>query len=423
MNLLLDKEDNLERTLEEVEALRSILGEEMVHCEMSAEIHSNVILNITIKSPSHSTGPHLILTCNLSNEYPSHSPPSFNVHSPYTNNNTIDPSVYQNYTSTFANLWADAQGEVMLYDCIQYLSERLEEWIQNKETNSALESQQLQQEKILKQERKSAKKELLNSLVSRFVHGETLTDRRSVFQAHLARPTSANEIPLLLRSLKSDRKIQAASHNIWAYRVTIGTSLFADNDDDGETAAGKRLALLLDHTGASNVLVVVSRWYGGIHLGPDRFRHINNVARILMVNEGCTKGGTTSTKGGTTSTKSNTNNNEETKKKKSKKEAMFLRAGRNNKNGVPSVIITIRCKPNASTTEILPTTCSDTALNLAVDQPARDGKANAAIISWLSTFFGYHKSEIKLFSGGKQRVKCFEIVGSDQDAMFSKLPF
>ena len=151
MNLLLDKEDNLERTLEEVEALRSILGEEMVHCEMSAEILSNVILNITIKSPSHSTGPHLILTCNLSNEYPSHSPPSFNVHSPYTNNNTIDPSVYQNYTSTFANLWADAQGEVMLYDCIQYLSERLEEWIQNKETNSALESQQLQQEKILKQ--------------------------------------------------------------------------------------------------------------------------------------------------------------------------------------------------------------------------------------------------------------------------------
>jgi len=30
-------------------------------------------------------------------------------------------------------------------------------------------------------------------------------------------------------------------------------------------------------------MVVVSRWYGGIHLGPDRFKHINNAARELMV--------------------------------------------------------------------------------------------------------------------------------------------
>ncbi len=28
-----------------------------------------------------------------------------------------------------------------------------------------------------------------------------------------------------------------------------------------------------------NVVVVVSRWYGGIQLGPDRFKHINNSAR------------------------------------------------------------------------------------------------------------------------------------------------
>jgi hypothetical protein len=26
----------------------------------------------------------------------------------------------------------------------------------------------------------------------------------------------------------------------------------------------------------------VSRWYGGIHLGPDRFKHINNCARNVL---------------------------------------------------------------------------------------------------------------------------------------------
>ena len=32
----------------------------------------------------------------------------------------------------------------------------------------------------------------------------------------------------------------------------------------------------------NNTLLVVTRWYGGIHLGPDRFKHINSVARDLI---------------------------------------------------------------------------------------------------------------------------------------------
>jgi putative IMPACT (imprinted ancient) family translation regulator len=35
--------------------------------------------------------------------------------------------------------------------------------------------------------------------------------------------------------------------------------------------------------GDDGVLVVVSRWFGGIHLGPKRFAHITNVARDLLV--------------------------------------------------------------------------------------------------------------------------------------------
>lgn len=44
-----------------------------------------------------------------------------------------------------------------------------------------------------------------------------------------------------------------------------------DYDDDGEAAAGGRLLHLLQMTDARNVCVVVSRWYGGILLGPSRF--------------------------------------------------------------------------------------------------------------------------------------------------------
>ena len=60
-----------------------------------------------------------------------------------------------------------------------------------------------------------------------------------------------------------------------------------DCDDDGEDAAGKRLLHLLQIVDAQNVLVVVSRWYGGVLLGPARFTHINNAARVLMQECGC----------------------------------------------------------------------------------------------------------------------------------------
>lgn len=46
--------------------------------------------------------------------------------------------------------------------------------------------------------------------------------------------------------------------------------MMQDNDDDGEAAAGGRIAHLMQLMEVVNVLVVVSRWYGGVKLGPDR---------------------------------------------------------------------------------------------------------------------------------------------------------
>lgn len=71
-----------------------------------------------------------------------------------------------------------------------------------------------------------------------------------------------------------------------------------DNDDDGETAAGGRLAHLLQilvcltpvkvfscktdgwKQDLDGVLVIVTRFFGGIHLGPDRY--ICDVSPLLL---------------------------------------------------------------------------------------------------------------------------------------------
>lgn len=35
-----------------------------------------------------------------------------------------------------------------------------------------------------------------------------------------------------------------------------------------------------------NVMVVVSRWFGGTQIGPDRFKHINTAARDSIIRGG-----------------------------------------------------------------------------------------------------------------------------------------
>lgn len=37
---------------------------------------------------------------------------------------------------------------------------------------------------------------------------------------------------------------------------------------------------------AWNLIVVVSRWFGGTHIGPDRFKHINTAARDAVIKGG-----------------------------------------------------------------------------------------------------------------------------------------
>mmetsp|Transcript_21265 Transcript_21265/g.66786 ORF Transcript_21265/g.66786 Transcript_21265/m.66786 type:complete len:87 (-) Transcript_21265:47-307(-) len=68
-----------------------------------------------------------------------------------------------------------------------------------------------------------------------------------------------------------------------AYRfVDAAGTRHADNDDDGEDGAGGKMAYLLDILKAENVLVVVARWYGGVHLGPDRFKHIARCTQQVL---------------------------------------------------------------------------------------------------------------------------------------------
>eukprot|EP00897_Mesotaenium_endlicherianum_P006220 jgi/Mesen1/5626/ME000282S04773 len=115
-------------------------------------------------------------------------------------------------------------------------------------------------------------------------HGDAVTERKSTFQAHVAPVRSVEEVQAVLDALLRNRKVAAATHNSMAFRIVPpdSSNVLQDSDDDGESAAGGRLLHLLQIVDARNVVVVVSRWFGGTLLGPDRFKFISNSARSLL---------------------------------------------------------------------------------------------------------------------------------------------
>lgn len=112
-----------------------------------------------------------------------------------------------------------------------------------------------------------------------------ITEKKSIFIGRVAAVTSPTQARQYLNHLlTTDKKVAKATHNITAWRTRgPNETSYQDYDDDGETAAGGRILHLMQLMDVWNVMVVVTRWYGGILLGPDRFRIINQAAREALI--------------------------------------------------------------------------------------------------------------------------------------------
>ena len=123
-----------------------------------------------------------------------------------------------------------------------------------------------------------------------WVTSDPLTVNKSTFVARACPVTSMDDVTnAVSHLLSSNKKIASATHNIKAWRikdVATNSKVIQDYDDDGESAAGGRMLHLMQLMDVWNVFVVVTRWYGGVKLGPDRFRVINNVARDALLQGG-----------------------------------------------------------------------------------------------------------------------------------------
>eukprot|EP00834_Sanchytrium_tribonematis_P008011 NODE_832_length_3620_cov_0.696677.p3 type:complete len:233 gc:universal NODE_832_length_3620_cov_0.696677:750-52(-) len=117
------------------------------------------------------------------------------------------------------------------------------------------------------------------SIIPVFKSSDKFVVSKSSFVAHVCHIESIGQLNNFIGHLKLT--LSDATHHILAYNV----GKFYDYDDDGEDGAGHRLLFMLRQNKLTNIAVVVSRWFGGIKLGPARFKIITNIARDLLKKE------------------------------------------------------------------------------------------------------------------------------------------
>uniref|UniRef100_H2UUE3 Impact RWD domain protein n=1 Tax=Takifugu rubripes TaxID=31033 RepID=H2UUE3_TAKRU len=274
---------------DEIEALSSIYGEEWCVIDEAARIFCIKICN-GLEKPKLTACLQIILP----HEYPSTSPPIYQINAAWLRGseraklaNSLEDLYVENMGESILYLWVEKVREFLVersqMDQPEKVNMTAEEDVEDdtqvpdiRTFSDSAEESHLYAERVNDEELPPIK------------HGESITDRRSTFQPHLAPVVSPRQVKMILEKLYENKKIASATHNIYAYRIYCEDkhSFLQDCEDDGETAAGGRLLHLLQILDVRNVMVVVSRWYGGILLGPDRFKHINNCARNILVEEG-----------------------------------------------------------------------------------------------------------------------------------------
>jgi hypothetical protein len=253
---------------DEIEALEAIYGTNLLNGPLEITTHNG----------------SFFLSVHLPNDYPN-SIPNITIKLPllYPKSEQLEweKSIIEIVEGSLVQLFIP--GEVMMFDYIEWLRGFLEE-MPLQESLYRNDPVATISDQIHQYQYDDEGYAIIENTPIIYHQKEAVVEKRSVFIAHCAEIKTIKEYKLVRKTLLSNNKISKATHNIIAYRIVQDDGVIKqDGEDDGETAAGGRLLHLLQLMHAKNVMVVVSRWYGGVNLGPARFKFINNCARDVLV--------------------------------------------------------------------------------------------------------------------------------------------
>ena len=110
------------------------------------------------------------------------------------------------------------------------------------------------------------------------IHDSIFTDRGSKYAVSGGVAHSADDAKALIKQLCKTKKFARATHNTWGLMTDNGPI----KNDDGEAGAGMVIIRMLEREGLSNHCIIVTRWFGGKHLGGDRFRRVGDAVKYYL---------------------------------------------------------------------------------------------------------------------------------------------
>ena len=111
-----------------------------------------------------------------------------------------------------------------------------------------------------------------------------LTEKRSRFLGHLRSISSEEEAKAFIQEIK--KQYHDARHNCWCWRVGSNLERFSD-DGEPQGSAGKPMLEVFRREDVTNLVCVVTRYFGGVLLGTGGLsRAYAGAAKEALINAG-----------------------------------------------------------------------------------------------------------------------------------------
>ena len=111
-----------------------------------------------------------------------------------------------------------------------------------------------------------------------------IEDRGSKYSATFFKITDIKQVKEKFKELQKYKFYKKATHNTYAYRINMPDGSILDGkNDDGELGWWNSILTVMRKEKIVNAMIVVTRYYWWVHLNNDRFKHLLDSTKAIIV--------------------------------------------------------------------------------------------------------------------------------------------
>lgn len=114
------------------------------------------------------------------------------------------------------------------------------------------------------------------------IEKDIIIDRGSRYSYVIFPILEKEDVKLGISALNKDLFFAKATHNSYARRLQMSHWVVDGKNDDGEVWAGMCILREIQRSGRVNLCIVITRYFWGIQLQADRFKHVIDATKKAL---------------------------------------------------------------------------------------------------------------------------------------------